>query len=398
MAALGAGLSNERVPRSKDGPAMQGRLSLMWLGTYERSYSRTRVLVSGLRALGIEVVECHRPLWELTRHKAGTFLSPSRLPLTASKFAAAWAFLAIAQRRIGPVDAVVAGYPAQPDAPFASLCARSRGVPLVVDAMISLADTLSSDRARVGSLAGASLDRLDRASARRADLLITDTVAHADYFVDRFELGSERIAVVPVGAEPDLFRHVPEDGHDPLALFYGKFSPLHGLETVLAAARMPGVPPVRLIGDGQLGGWLEDQLARSRPPGLEREHWVPYRSLGQELAASAICLGIFGTSPKAGRVVPNKVYQAMAVGRAIVTADTPAAREVLTDGEDAILVPAGDAEALAEAMRRLAADRELRARLGASAHRRFLELGTPSAVARRFLESLSRVGVPSTVR
>jgi glycosyltransferase involved in cell wall biosynthesis len=363
----------------------------MWLGTYESDYSRTRVLAAGLRELGVGVVECHRPLWELVRHKAGGFLSPRRLPLTASKFAAAWASLLVEQRRVLNVDAIVAGYPAQPDATLASLCARARRVPLVVDAMISLTDTLSGDRARVGSTARRPLEWLDRTAVNRADLVITDTGVHARYFTDLYGLEPERIGIVPVGAEPQLFPRAAEQRGARRALFYGKLSPLHGLDTILAAARMPGVPPVRLIGDGQLGSWLEGELGRDRPPGLERESWVPYESLGRELASSAICLGIFGSSEKAQRVVPNKVYQAMAVGRAIVTADTPAAREVLAHGRDALLVPAGDAEALADAMRRLAADPELRARVGANAHHRFMELGTPVMVAGRLLDSLSRL-------
>ena len=362
----------------------------MWIGTYESDYPRTRVLLSGLRELGVEVVECHRPVWELTRHKAGEFLSPSRLPATAARFARAWGALGLEQRRLGPVDAVVAGYPAQLDAPFAAAVARRRRVPLVVDAMISLSDTLSGDRARVGSAAGAALERLDRFAVRHADLLVTDTEAHAEYFAARFGADRRRTAVVPVGAEPDLFAHSPPPAGEVHALFYGKLSPLHGLETVLAAAREPGVPPVRLIGDGQLRPWLEGELARERPPGLSHESWVEYERLGGELASAAICLGIFGTSEKARRVVPNKVYQAMAVGRPIVTADTPGAREVLTDGENALLIPAGDPGALAAATIRLADDPELRTRLGEAARRRFLEVGTPAAVARRMLEALPR--------
>ena len=364
---------------------------MMWLGTYERSYARTRVLMSGLRELGIELVECHRPLWELTRHKAGSFLSPRQMPMTAAGFARAWGSLLREQRRIGPVDAIIAGYPAQPDVPFASLCARGRGTPLVVDAMISLADTLSGDRTRVGTLAEASLEWMDRFSTRHADLLIVDTQAHADYFAQEFGMPPARIGVVPVGAEPDLFPRAADADAAVRALFYGKFSPMHGLESVLEAARMPGVPPLRLIGDGQLGGWLDGELARRPVPGLEREHWVPYESLGTELASSAICLGIFGTSAKAGRVVPNKVFQAMAVGRAIITADTPAVRDILTDGRDALLIPPGDPAALAEAMRMLAADPELRARLGEAAHQRFLQVGSPTVVASRFLDALSRL-------
>ena len=58
-------------------------------------------------------------------------------------------------------------------------------------------------------------------------------------------------------------------------------------------------------------------------------------------------------------MIPNKAYHALACGAPLITADTPAARELLRDGENALLVPPGDPAALAEAMRRLAADPEL---------------------------------------
>ena len=89
--------------------------------------------------------------------------------------------------------------------------------------------------------------------------------------------------------------------------------------------------------------------------------------------------------------MPNKVWQAMAVGRPIVTADGPAPRELLTDGVDALLVPPGDPDALADALRRLAADPGLRARLGAAARARYVSRGTPAAVADTFLRAIGRI-------
>jgi glycosyltransferase involved in cell wall biosynthesis len=64
-------------------------------------------------------------------------------------------------------------------------------------------------------------------------------------------------------------------------------------------------------------------------------------------------------------VIPNKAFQALACGAPLVTADTPAARELLRDGESALLVPAGDAEALAAAVRRLRDDTALARRVAA---------------------------------
>ncbi len=158
---------------------------------------------------------------------------------------------------------------------------------------------------------------------------------------------------------------------------------------MLAAARRPGTPPIRLIGDGQLGTWLAGELERDRPAGLTWERWVPYEALGAEVSAAAICLGVFGASDKAARVVPNKVWQAMAAGRPVVTADTPAVREVLRDDESALLVPAGDAQALGSALARLASDPGLRSRLGSAARRVYLERGAPAATASVLRDALA---------
>lgn len=226
-------------------------------------------------------------------------------------------------------------------------------------------------------------------SLRLADLVLADTAAGADWLARRFAVNRRRIAVVPVGAEPDRFPRTPPPAGTPHVLFYGKLAPLHGVDTVLEAARRPGVPPVRLIGDGQLGPWLESELARDRPAGLVWERWVPYERLGDEVGGAAICLGVFGTSDKAARVVPNKVWQAMAAGRPVVTADTPGAREVLEDGVSALLVPPGDAGALAAALARLGADPGLRRRLGDAAHEVFLLRGAPAAAAADLLAALT---------
>ena len=95
----------------------------------------------------------------------------------------------------------------------------------------------------------------------------------------------------------------------------------------------------------------------------------PFTLVVAGLAAGAIiliALGIFGTGDKAARVIPNKVFQALACARPVITADTPAVRELLSDGVDALLVPPGDALALAEAVRRIAGEAGLAGRLAAA--------------------------------
>jgi len=352
-------------------------VKVLYFGTYERSYSRNAQVISCLRRVGVEVAERHEAVWDGQEHKfaagAGAVLR-----------------LAAAQLRLlrgggGAFDAVVVGYPGHLDLPAARRIANER--PVVFNPLVSLADTLVGDRGRFrpGSPAARGLAAIDRRAVGAADLVVADTAAHAPLFR---ALGARRVEVCFVGAEERLFQPGwarPTDGEF-TALFVGKLIPLHGLETILAAARLAPELRFRIAGSGQLQALLE-----RRPPNVEHVDWVDYELLPGELCRASCALGIFGTSAKAARVIPNKAFQALACGTPLVTADTPAARELLRDEESALLVPPGDAPALAAALRRLAADEELLRRLsigGLAAYREHASEDVLGARWRGLIQSL----------
>jgi hypothetical protein len=158
-----------------------------------------------------------------------------------------------------------------------------------------------------------------------------------------------------------------------------------------AAAELVRAEPFRfvLIGEGQLSAELRGEIAAR---GLTNVEWLgelPAAELRTHTLAADVCLGVFGGSEKAARVVPNKVYDGLACGRPVVTADSDGAREWLRDGESALLTPAGDAVALAAALRRLLDERE-RARLGEGALALYRRAFTPAAVAGELLAGLER--------
>src|SRR5690606_29145930 len=72
-------------------------------------------------------------------------------------------------------------------------------------------------------------------------------------------------------------------------------------------------------------------------------------------ASADAILGIFGTSDKALRVIPNKVYQGLAIGRAVITAATPAFLPEQRGNEEQGLfwAEAGDPRSIGDAVRRL---------------------------------------------
>jgi len=324
-------------------------MKVCYFGTYERAYPRNAQVISCLRGGGVEVEEEHVSVWDDLRE--GWTAGVGR----AARLAVAEARLCT---RRPHADALIVGYPGHFDLPAAKRAARGR--PVVFNPLVSLADTLVGDRGRFrhGSPAARALERVDRHAFRSADLVVADTETHA-HFLGQL-CGRDDIAACFVGAEDRLFRPEWRPPEKFTVLFVGKLIPLQGVDTILGAARAAPEIDFRVVGSGQL-----ETLLRDRTPNVEHVTWVEYDALPGELARTGCALGIFGTTAKAARVIPNKAFQALACGTPLITADTPAARELLVDVESALLVPPGDPDALATAVRRLAADADLARKIGA---------------------------------
>ena len=334
--------------------------------------------MSCLRRAGVEVLERHAPVWEGREQKWN------------ASAGAAWR-LAVSELRLlrrgdERFDALIVGYPGHPDLPAARWVARGR--PVVFNALVSLFDTLVSDRGRfrTGSLPARLLAALDRHALRAADLVVADTAANAAYLRALAGVPRSRVEVCLVGAEERLFRPGWQPEAPFTCLFVGKLIPLHGIETILAAARLAPELRLRAVGSGQL-----EPLMREAPANVEWVRWLDYERLPDAIRRAGCALGVFGTSDKARRVIPNKAFQALACGTPLVTADTPGARELLVDGESALLVPPADPQALAAALRRLAGDRDLARRLsegGLAAYRRHASESVLGARWRGLLERI----------
>jgi glycosyltransferase involved in cell wall biosynthesis len=356
--------------------SVNGPLRVCYFGTYERAYPRNAQVISCLRGAGVDVNEEHVAVWDDLRE--GWTAGAGR----ALRLAAAEARL-FARRPRG-FDAMLVGYPGHLDLPAAKRAARGR--PVVFNPLVSLADTLVADRRRFrhGSPAARALEAIDRRAFRTADLVVADTETHARFFAEL--AGLDEVAVCFVGAEERLFRPGWRPPERFTALFVGKLIPLQGVETILAAARLAPEVRFRIVGSGQLAS-----LFTTRPANVEHIPWVEYERLPEELHNAGCALGIFGTTAKATRVIPNKAFQALACGAPLVTADTPAARELLLNGESALLVPPGDPTALAEAVRRLAADRDLAERVAAGGRAAYERRASEAVLGARWRAMIERL-------
>ena len=167
-------------------------------------------------------------------------------------------------------------------------------------------------------------------------------------------------AVVDLPVGPDVF----------VAMFVGQHGTYSSLFTVLEAAARLGADPqihVALVGDGDR---KPDLIARATQLGLTNTSFsgpIPKRDVPAWLDRADACLLTYQDAPLFGGALPNKLFDYMGAGKPIIAAipDGEAARAVRAAG-CGIVTPAEDPDALADAIRALAGDRDRARHMGAA--------------------------------
>ncbi len=384
-------------------------------GTYDTAmHPRIATIAEGLAARGFDVSECNIPLGLTTADRVDMLAKPWKVGGLAARLASRWLALAVKARRLGRPDVVAVGYLGHFDVHLARLLYPRHRVPIVLDHLISAANTAKDRKIAGGGLKQRLLELIDAAALRAADIVVVDTEEHLQIVPEKYR---SKAVVVHVGA-PTPWHSAAKDqdavqqpsaaassttgaysaessttGSGPLkVVFYGLYTPLQGTPVIgEALGRIAGAPiEVTMIGGGQ--DEAETKRAAAANSSVRWLDWVPAAELPALVAAHDVCLGIFGTSDKALRVVPNKVFQGAAAGCAIITSDTAPQRRVL--GDAALLVPPGDSGALADALLRLATDREALLKLRHAARQLAAERFTPEQVVEPLADRLLPPGAP----
>jgi glycosyltransferase involved in cell wall biosynthesis len=181
----------------------------------------------------------------------------------------------------------------------------------------------------------------------------------------------------------------------PLRIFFcGSFVPLQGVPVILDAAALCPELEFRIVGDGPGAERIVEELDQRSMPNVDLEcRFISREELTEELAVAAVVLGVFGASEKTGRVVPCKVYDALAAGRCVVSGDGAAPRQLLRDGEEILLVRRNDPAALAAALRKLAGDEALRDQLAANARSAYEDRFSRDAIGQTLVGVVEGAGV-----
>ncbi len=202
------------------------------------------------------------------------------------------------------------------------------------------------------------------------------------------------IALIPgSGVDVDQLTPQPEPASPPKVAFVGRLLEDKGIRILVEAQRLlrrRGSAIELLIAgtpDAANPGSVSPQevAAWTRDAGIT---WLGHVTDIASLWARAHIAAL----PSRREGLPKSLLEAAACGRPMIATDVPGCREIVRPGETGLLVPFGDAHALAEAIETLANAPELRAHYGAAARRLAVEEFSAEAIGRQTVDLYRRFG------
>jgi glycosyltransferase involved in cell wall biosynthesis len=294
------------------------------------------------------------------------------------------------------LDLLIVGTPGYRDVPAWRIPASIDQKPLVFDAFASTYDTEVLDRNNFssGSLAAHKLRFIDRLSCSLADVILVDTPETMEFFVSELGVSKGKIHPIPIGADNSIFyprTNSNSESDDPFRIwFHGSYIPLQGIEYIIRAAAQLEKKNVvfDIAGEGQTYDKIERLISKYNLNNVNQLGWVDYESLPEYIAQSDLCLGIFGTTGKTGRVIPNKVFEYLAMGKPVITGDSAAMRRQFNHGNDIFLCDRGNPDAIARSIESLMSNVELRNQIAESGYKKFSSSFTPEIIGAQLIDVL----------
>ena len=347
------------------------KLTVCYFGTYTPEYSRNRILISGLRENDIEVIECQ----------------------TVRRGFLKYIDLAIKHWKIrNKYDVMVVGFQGIQAVILAKFLTRKT---IIFDAFASIYDSMILDRQNFKSKSFVAKYYwwLDKISMTLADVVLFDTNENINFASKEFRIKKEKFRRIFVGADTDIFYPAKKENHSKKfkVLFYGSFLPLHGIDYIVKAAKLLEKEEdiiFEILGWGPEKEKIIELFNHLKPRNLFFTGGIDKKLLRDKIVEAEACLGIFGNTDKTKRVIPNKVYECVAMRKPVVTADTPATRELFEEGE-LMFVKVADHISLANAIMTLKNNKELADNIAQKGHQKFLKFATPSVLGKKLLKIIN---------
>ncbi len=337
----------------------------------------------------VDGIEVHR-MWVYVTPNSGTL----RRALNYVSFGIT---AVLGARGIKDVDVCIASTPQF----FAGLAGtavrRLKRAPLCLEVRDLWPDSLAAVEVGAGGFVMRLLRGIERYMYRAAQGIVIVSPAFRAH-IESTGIRAARIGVVPNGLSAALFhpregerRHFAAWRDNFLVGYVGTHGMAHGLETALEAARMLAETNMHFIFVGE--GARKEDLKR-QAAGMPNVTFIdrqPRETIAGMLAELDVALVLLRDTALFRTVIPSKMFEIMGSGIPMVLGVDGQARAILEAADAGIAIQPGDARALADALRRLAADPAQRSRYGENASQYVRENYDLDTLARNYLDILQHL-------
>jgi len=351
-------------------------MTICYFGIYNTNYTRNKVNIDGLRLNGATVIECRTDAKGLKKY---------------------WILLRKGLVLCGKYDVMIVGFNGHAIMPVAWLVAKLHRKPVIFDAFISTYDSNIFDRKKHSphSLMALKYWLIDWLSCSLADLVLMDAEAHARYMIETFRLRSNKVKGLLVGCPDDVMYPRPQNKKTDnfLIHFHGTYIPLQGIPYIIRAAKILENQEIEFNIVGKLSTYSES-IDLSHELGLQKVNfydYMPYEKLAEFMASADVCLGAFGDTDKAKRMGIFKIIEAMAMKKPVITADTIAMREFLTNRKDVLFCKIADSQDLADKIMELKNNQILREAIAEGGYELYKKILTPKSIGYSLLQLIETV-------
>jgi len=302
-------------------------------------------MINSLEKCDIEIIICHQKVWNSIDERVNAVKRGWFNPKLFFKFSFSYLKLIKAFFTLPDFDIILIGYPGQFDIFIAKVLTLFRKKPIVWDVFMSIF-LISKERGldKYNSRSVKLLKFIEHKALLLSDLLIFDTEEYANWFKSTYEMTTNNYLIVPTGADEKIFKEFRKTTHHDSnclqILYYGTFIQNHGLSYIIEGAKILAHQKdivFLLIGDGPD---LKKIVEMVRKLNLSNVNFIPWQNSENLLSYinnADIVLGAFGHTPQSIMTVQNKIYESLAMGKLIVTGDSPTIRTHFVAGRELVL-------------------------------------------------------------
>lgn len=368
------------------------KLKICFFGTYDKSFTSNRIVLEGLRMNNVEVLEINSEvkLTQLDREIDMTWFQ--FIKRIFKKYRIVVEILKNI-KALKECSALYVGYPGHIDVLPAWILCKIFGLKLIFNPLVIIYTGYVDDQGilKGDSLLGKAIKFGEKIIYRLCDVVIADTPYQKEHLREDFDFPEKKLAVLPIGADDKVYRFlgIKKRNQEFNVVYYGLFTPLHGCEYIVDAANiLKNHRDIRFVMVGK-GHTFEATFKKAQK--LQLRNIVFYPDMTEvnafdTLKEADVFLGFLQNHPSVDRIIPNKVYQGIALGKAVISARSRAIESVFTSNEDIYLCNSADGKSLAEAVMFLRNNVRLRNKITRNGYRLYRDKFTPFAVGRELKE------------